>query len=65
MNILATEATRTAVNAEQFLGRVKEEVGWEVEMLKKEEEGRVGAMGIASSFEEVKGLVMDLGGELT
>lgn len=32
-------------------------------MLKKEEEGRVGAMGVASSFERVDGLVMDLGGK--
>ncbi|KAK4912140.1 retrograde regulation protein 2, partial [Elasticomyces elasticus] len=31
-------------------------------MLPKEEEGRVGAMGVASSLAEVKGLVMDLGG---
>ena len=31
-------------------------------MLAKEEEGRIGAMGVASSFSSLKGLVMDLGG---
>jgi retrograde regulation protein 2 len=33
-----------------------------VEVLPKEQEGLVGAMGIASGFSEVSGLVMDLGG---
>lgn len=31
-------------------------------MLSKEMEGRIGAMGVASSFNQVEGLVMDLGG---
>jgi retrograde regulation protein 2 len=31
-------------------------------MLSKEDEGRIGAMGVASSFDSVDGLVMDLGG---
>lgn len=31
-------------------------------MLTKEMEGRIGALGVASSFHEVEGLVMDLGG---
>jgi retrograde regulation protein 2 len=34
-------------------------------MLPKEEEGHIGAMGVASSFESVRGLVMDLGGGST
>lgn len=34
-------------------------------MLPKEEEGRVGALGVATSLGEVKGLVMDLGGGST
>lgn len=32
-------------------------------MLEKEEEGRIGAWGIASGFEVVEGLVLDLGGK--
>jgi retrograde regulation protein 2 len=34
-------------------------------MLAKEDEGRVGALGVATSLGEVKGLVMDLGGGST
>ena len=36
-----------------------------VQLLPKEEEGKIGAMGIASSFTYVGGLVMDLGGGST
>ena len=42
--------------------QIKDATGWEVDMLAKEMEGRVGAMGVASSFNQVEGLVMDLGG---
>lgn len=63
--VLATEATRTAINSEDFRRQIKTDIGWDVTMLPKEEEGRVGAMGIASSLPEVKGLVMDLGGGST
>jgi hypothetical protein len=57
------------MNSEEFRGRVKSETGWEVDLLSKEMEGRVGAMGVASGFgsgedgDGVEGLVMDLGGE--
>lgn len=63
--VLATEATRTALNAGEFMERIREAVGWEVRLLGKGEEGRVGAMGVASSLPGVKGLVMDLGGGST
>jgi retrograde regulation protein 2 len=62
IKILATEATRTAINSEDYRRQIKDATGWEVDMLPKEIEGRVGAMGVASSFSEVEGLVMDLGG---
>lgn len=62
VRVLATEATRNAVNSEDYRRQIKERTGWEVDMLPKEVEGRVGAMGVASSFAEVEGLVMDLGG---
>lgn len=51
------------MNAEEFRRRIRDAVGWEVEVLGKEEEGRVGAWGIASGFRRVEGLVMDLGGK--
>lgn len=65
ITILATEATRTAVNSVEFRQRIKDATSWEVTMLPKEEEGRVGALGVATSLGEVKGLVMDLGGGST
>ncbi|RDW93746.1 retrograde regulation protein 2 [Aspergillus mulundensis] len=63
--VLATEATRTAPNSEDFKARIKERTGWEVRMLSKEDEGRIGALGIASSSRAVAGLAMDLGGGST
>ncbi|KAI4121191.1 MAG: hypothetical protein LQ347_006930 [Umbilicaria vellea] len=62
VRVVATEATREAINSADFIRQIKEVTGWPVEMLAKEEEGRIGAMGVASSFSSLKGLVMDLGG---
>ncbi|KNG80655.1 MFS transporter, partial [Aspergillus nomiae NRRL 13137] len=59
--VLATEATRTAPNSEEFRARIKHRTGWEVRLLSKEDEGRIGALGIASSASSVAGLAMDLG----
>ncbi|KAL4955533.1 major facilitator superfamily domain-containing protein [Aspergillus filifer] len=63
--VLATEATRTAPNSTEFRARIKKETGWEVQLLSKEDEGRIGALGIASSSRGVSGLAMDLGGGST
>ncbi|KAL4959022.1 putative MFS transporter [Aspergillus stella-maris] len=63
--VLGTEATRTAPNSSEFRARIKEKTGWEVQLLSKEDEGRIGALGIASSSRGVSGLAMDLGGGST
>ncbi|KAH8705559.1 retrograde regulation protein 2 [Talaromyces proteolyticus] len=65
IHVLATEATRTALNSAEFLGTIKSKTGWKVKLLSKEDEGRIGALGVASSFSSVQGLVMDLGGGST
>lgn len=65
VRIIGTEATRQALNSEDFRAKIHDATGWTVEMLPKEEEGRVGAMGVVSSFSKVKGLMMDLGGGST
>lgn len=65
IRVLATEATRVALNSNEFIAAIKAETGWTVELLPKAEEGRIGAIGIASSFPSVAGLVMDLGGGST
>jgi retrograde regulation protein 2 len=50
------------MNSEEFRDHIKAKTGLRVEVLTKEEEGNIGAMGIVSSFSDVRGLVMDLGG---
>ena len=65
IRIIATEATRTAINSDYYRKQIKNATGIEVEMLAKEEEGYVGALGVASGFSDVSGLVMDLGGGST
>ncbi|KAK6345333.1 hypothetical protein TWF718_007250 [Orbilia javanica] len=65
IRLIATEATRTAPNSVEFRQAIQDAVGWTVELLPKSEEGRIGSLGIASSFATVEGLVMDLGGGST
>ncbi|KAF2268541.1 Rft-1-domain-containing protein [Lojkania enalia] len=65
IRIVATEATRKALNSEAFRASIKDATGWTVELLPKEMEGRIGAYGVASSYAKVQGLVMDLGGGST
>ncbi|KAE8353611.1 major facilitator superfamily domain-containing protein [Aspergillus coremiiformis] len=65
ISVLATEATRTAPKSEEFRARIKDRTGWEVRLLSKEDEGRIGALGIASSASSVAGIAMDLGGGST
>lgn len=62
VRIVATEATRTAVNSHDYRQQIESKTDWKVEMLTKEDEGRIGAMGIASSFSSIKGMALDLGG---
>ncbi|KAF1925805.1 Ppx-GppA-domain-containing protein [Didymella exigua CBS 183.55] len=65
VRIVATEATRKAINSEAYRVAIKEATGWTVELLPKEMEGKIGALGVASSYENVRGLMMDLGGGST
>lgn len=62
IRIIATEATRTAINCAEFLNKIYKATGLSVDLLTKEDEGRIGAFGIASSFSEMEGIAMDLGG---
>ena len=62
IRLVATEATRNAFNREYFLGQIEARTGWKVELLSKEEEGRLGAMGIASSIGHLDGICLDMGG---
>lgn len=65
IRILATEATRTADNSAEYRARIMKATGLKVELLSKQDEGEIGAWGIASGFSNLQGLVMDLGGGST
>lgn len=65
IEIVATEATRAALNSDQFCEKIRKETGIRMQLLSKEDEGRIGASGVASSFSKVRGLVMDMGGGST
>ncbi|MCJ1381631.1 hypothetical protein MMC17_004742 [Xylographa soralifera] len=62
IRIIATEATRTAINSVEYRVTIESRTGLEVEMLPKEMEGEIGSLGVASSFSSLEGVVMDLGG---
>ncbi len=49
IQLVATEATRTALNSREFLESIREQIGFEARVLSQEEESEYGAMGIASS----------------
>ncbi|KAI5853569.1 Ppx/GppA phosphatase family-domain-containing protein [Tricharina praecox] len=65
IRVVATEATREAQNSFEFREAIEEATGWKVELLSKADEGKIGAWGVASSLNEISGLVMDLGGGST
>ncbi|KAG2170837.1 hypothetical protein VTO58DRAFT_105281 [Aureobasidium pullulans] len=65
IEIVATEATRAAINSAEFVEKIRKETGIKMRLLSKEDEGRIGAYGVASSFSSVRGLVMDMGGGST
>ncbi|EIE91120.1 hypothetical protein RO3G_15831 [Rhizopus delemar RA 99-880] len=62
VKVIATEATRVALNSEEFLERIYSATQWKVTILTKEQEAVISSMGIVGSFYTVNGLTMDLGG---
>ncbi|TID14851.1 hypothetical protein CANINC_004522 [Pichia inconspicua] len=65
VKVVATEATREASNSKYFITKIYDATGWKVQILSKEEECITGSFGVASSFQEVSGLFIDLGGGST
>ncbi|KAH6645850.1 Ppx/GppA phosphatase family-domain-containing protein [Truncatella angustata] len=65
IHVVATEATRAALNSTDFIKQINSSTGLSVDLLKKEDEGRIGALGVASGFFSIEGLMMDLGGGST
>ncbi|CAO3578009.1 unnamed protein product [Absidia cylindrospora] len=62
IRVIATEATRVAANAKEFLDAIYQATGWSVKLLSKQEEALISASGIVESFYSVKGLTSDCGG---
>ena len=62
--LVATEACRMADNGPQFIGRVRDELGLELEILSHEEEAKLAVSGCASLIETDcdYALVFDIGG---
>lgn len=65
IQIVATEAIREAINSAEFIQAIVSSTGLHLRLLRKEDEGRIGALGIASGFSDIEGLMMDLGGGST
>ncbi len=65
--LVATEACRMAANGEEFIQRVKDEVGLELEIIGREMEARLAAVGAAPLLAEDAGtaLIFDIGGGST
>jgi exopolyphosphatase/guanosine-5'-triphosphate,3'-diphosphate pyrophosphatase len=64
---VATEACRKATNAEQFLGRVKDELGLPIDVISNEEEARLAFLGCSSLLvkDTRYALAFDIGGGST
>lgn len=66
IRIVGTAALRTAVNAETFLSKAKDILGYDVEIIPGEEEARIIYQGVAhTSGGSDKRLVVDIGGAST
>ena len=65
VRVVATEATREALNSQTFVDAIYDSTGWKAELLTRQDEGKIGAYGVISSFNTVSGLYMDMGGGST
>jgi exopolyphosphatase / guanosine-5'-triphosphate,3'-diphosphate pyrophosphatase len=65
--LIATEACRTATNGAEFIQRVKEEIGLELEIIDRETEARLAAAGAAPLIDRdtQSAVVFDIGGGST
>ena len=67
VRVVATNTLRVARNAQDFLPRAEAAIGYPIEIISGEEEGRLIYMGVASQLEQPdeKRLVIDIGGGST
>lgn len=62
VHAIGTAAVREATNGPAFLKRVRDEIGFDIEVISGEEEGRLAAEGIFCGLPSASGVVGDLGG---
>lgn len=60
--VVATAAVRDAKNGADFVGKVKREVGFDIQVIEGGEEGRLSGLGVLSGEPDALGIVGDLGG---
>ncbi|MCJ1310105.1 hypothetical protein MMC25_003766 [Agyrium rufum] len=60
--LIATEATRTAENSNDFLDQILDHTGKSVELLSPQDETMFGGLGLLSCYESVAGWALDMGG---
>lgn len=67
VRLVATEACRKSTNTEEFLGRVKEQLELDIEVISNEEEARLAFLGCSSLLAESahRAIVFDIGGGST
>ncbi len=65
--VTATEAARVATNAQEFFFKVKEELGFNVQIISSDQEAYFTALGVASGIEtnDSELVIMDIGGAST
>lgn len=62
VHVIATEATRRAVNRDALIDGIRAATGLEVRVLSGDEEATYAALGVISGFFQPKGLTGDMGG---
>ena len=62
VRVIATAAVRDAADGQDFVTRVKTEIGLEIEVLSGAEEARISALGVLAGMTGQNGLIGDYGG---
>lgn len=62
LDVLATAAVRDARDGQDFVARLRERLGLEVQIVSGEEEARLSALGVLSGIPDADGIAADLGG---
>ncbi|KAK9381665.1 Ppx/GppA phosphatase family-domain-containing protein [Kockiozyma suomiensis] len=63
VSLFGTEASRSAANSDDLLSLIRSiNSKWKISLLRQNMEAKYGALGIAASYHEINGVVMDLGG---